>query len=780
MSLFGGDESIASAPSPSPTERSSSPQNVQDAPLLPFAVPDPDDSNDEDFQPDSPEAEPAPLEQRIVKPSAWRRYTEADREIAASLENIESADLAAHLYNAHSLKRRLRRPAEQLEKIKDWQSKDAWLKKGEELQFQDPLTGDLETELVPSKLWTAWPLPPKRLLPKGSAMRKTEDSEDGWYISSATDRDSGEFMREELLALFLRTAKETWISGQVVDEEAKLPAETITISSSPSNSDSEAEEQPVVKSSTLDQRGNSTRKKQVKGANPRLYSSETDGEQITKRLDDLDVDTDDDPQQRTSIDSESESASPDRSRQRGFSTSQQSATEVTFLADDDEARRILEPSVNSLLSRIDKLALAVHRNRINHAGDGLHRAGSGSDYTTDGETPAPRARSLSKPHSRSRAPKMAINKKKTFRSQEPRQKPHNAADSDSPSNYGADHESEDEDAPENPKTACARSSSGNNSPRSNTSSNAEVRRGTGLMDWSELLGLAAITGFDKHVIEHTAQRCASLFGERMNFRTFDEGLATMPILEPVQYIPSVIPAPAEMQVVPGDAVRESKSSEQDRTSLVKRPYFDYGSLRCPHTDCPGSLNDFSGSNRLTEHVRRKHGYDPRTNDSDNEERTVGGVHIDGYLQPIWARPGWIGHGRAKSEVTETELQMPRRKRQRLDSRPNSTVTSAYTTQDEQEDDQTVPAQTPDPAVNPVRRLTKLTCTNCSRRKKLCDGDRPCKRCKKLGEGDSCKYRTTGTRPACLNCRRRKQRCDYGQPCARCERSGQGESCEYPV
>lgn len=301
------------------------------------------------------------------------------------------------------------------------------------------------------------------------------------------------------------------------------------------------------------------------------------------------------------------------------------------------------------------------------------------------------------------------------------------------------------------------------------------------MDWSELLGLAAIAGFDKRVIGDTAQRCASLFGEKMNFQTFGEGLASMPTVEPIQYMPSTIPAPDQTRAASGDASREAQSSERNRIPLAKRPYFDSGSLRCPHRDCPGSLKDFSGSSRLTQHVRRKHGYDPRTNDSDNEERTVGGVHIDGYLQPIWAKPGWLGHGRAKSEATETETEMPTRKRQRLDSMPHSNVASAYTTQDEHEEDQTVPAHTDDPAVTLARpTLHKKTCTSCARRKKICDGNGPCERCRKMGEGETCEYQVTSARSACLNCRRRKQRCDYGQPCARCERSGQDESCQYPT
>ena len=45
---------------------------------------------------------------------------------------------------------------------------------------------------------------------------------------------------------------------------------------------------------------------------------------------------------------------------------------------------------------------------------------------------------------------------------------------------------------------------------------------------------------------------------------------------------------------------------------------------------------------------RVHGYDPRTNDSDNEENKVGGVHIDGFLQPVTLKSGWLGLGRTKA------------------------------------------------------------------------------------------------------------------------------------
>src|SRR5205823_5252566 len=41
-----------------------------------------------------------------------------------------------------------------------------------------------------------------------------------------------------------------------------------------------------------------------------------------------------------------------------------------FLADDERALRILQPSINSVLSRLDDLALAIRRTRLNHFGRG--------------------------------------------------------------------------------------------------------------------------------------------------------------------------------------------------------------------------------------------------------------------------------------------------------------------------------------------------------------------------------------------------------------------------
>jgi hypothetical protein len=150
-----------------------------------------------------------------------------------------------------------------------------------------------------------------------------------------------------------------------------------------------------------------------------------------------------------------------------------------------------------------------------------------------------------------------------------------------------------------------------------------------------VLGIAAAKGWDEGAIARTAQRCASLFGESMSFIPFHESLASKPVPDPVLYIPTTIPAPNPLPI--------------SQPSPPKRPFFQPGTLRCPHVDCFGHQKDFEKPHRVVEHCIRVHQYDPRTNDSDSEERTVGGVHIDGFLQPVTVKLGWLGNGRVKAE-----------------------------------------------------------------------------------------------------------------------------------
>ena len=766
MSLFGGEHADQQPTSPlsadedSLYEPSPSPESAQ-APTL--HVPEIGGPNELNFQSSPPALEDNSTHAPTIKPQSWRRWTAPDRELAASLEDVESADLAAHLYNTHHLKRRLRLSAEHTSELKSWQSKDAWLKKGQELQYQDPLTQDLETELIPPKPWSAWPLPPHQLRSDDFSTRGTEDCEVGWHVNSWVDHDSGETMREEILALFLRTAKENRVAQQAHESGADmgmLDAHMGDHSSSlPPNSEIEMAEDVLARNA--DQHEISQRSSGTKLSKTKVYSSETEGEQLAREINDLGVDTDAEGIFGTTDCSEFES---DTEGKQATSTHQPPDVEATVLADDDIARRVLDPSINSLLSSVDKLVVAINRCRTNHLGDrGRSRSASVSDYLADRESTTRQSRSLS----RSRSTGYAVKQNGPSRTKSRLSKPHPKQSlglatlqegSDSVTQHGLN---------EGPRRRRARSTS---SASSNISGDSQVGRGSGLMDWSEVLGLAAVSGWNQRAIARATQRCASLFGETMGFRTFEQNSAPGSVPTLIQYAPCPI---------------STTQTSFNGAGVPKRPHFTPGSLQCPHSDCPGSLREYSSSNRLTEHVRRKHGYDPRTNDSDNEERTVAGVHVDGYLQPVWAKPGWIGHGRAKSEGIDQVPKMPRRKRQKLESQPTSMLNSAYQTQDEREETEVPQLAAATQVLETLKGVSQRlkpyqACTNCRRRKKPCDGRRPCGRCEKMGDEDSCLYvASASSSRSCSNCKRSRKKCDSQEPCGRCEQRGEGDTCEYP-
>ncbi len=653
MLLFGGDSSAPRSttsqdkPTISLHARSPTPPNAQVQPLVSFALDSDeyDDLEDGDDERDTElDKEPDRANRFKGKPYTWRRHTAADRQVAASLERMESADLSAHLYNAHKLKHRVRRPVEQLRGLKDCNSKDAWLKRGEELQFTNPY-GETETELVPGSHWTAWPLPPKPLPAKEKGVSRAESDEDTWYIGDSGAQEAGEVMREEALALFLRQAKEKWSLREADDS-----GESVEMKSRQQNARVEPEEG----------RARTSRSRSAGALSKAAFNMEMHDDEKVKEKTSSPSDTE------TVEDSDSSSG---RIHVLG---PRPSSSKPVFLADDDEARRILQPSVNSLLARLDHLALAVRRCRFNRFGEGAYRYSgvSGSEFTSDPElaviSKAPsRSRSKSKPVRRASARPPSA---RAARASKPKRKPHGYENpafdhSDSASDYtasrGAESEAESSGSDISwPKQK--RSTSTKLQQHSDSSSTPSFYRAVGKMDWSELLGIASMTGWDERAVARAAQRCASLFDEGMAFRAFDESLATRPIAEPAHYTPSPIQAPYDLGI--------------SAPAAPNRPYFDVGTRRCPHRDCrrgaEGSWEDFKKPYHVIQHVIVVHGYDPQTNDSDNEERKVGAVHRDGFLQPITAKRGWFGGGRSKAGVEKTETWTGRkRKKQKVEDKP---------------------------------------------------------------------------------------------------------------
>jgi len=650
MSLFGGEDSSTSQSSPSPSQESDrdSPINTapaasswpdgetsQDAQPLPYTV-DADDEANEDDESSDAESEPGP-EEESARPNrftgsrqTWWGYTIADRQVAAALEQAQAGDLAAHLYNAHALKRRARLPPDQLAGFKDWQSKEQWLRKGDALRFVDAM-GEVQKELVPLKRWTAWPLQPAFIPGSGERFGRQgpKGEEGGWYSGGLGEPDFGDELREEMLALMLRLAKEQYRRREDVTLDTTEEQRDRSVSRSKSR--------PRSRSTSVRSRPSPSAKDDTEGDESDVEMQES-------------VKGDDD-----NLESGHESAGKQekltsRGRRR---TPELPFLKPTILTDDDKARQILRPTINSLLSRLDVLASGIRRTRQNHFGRGPGSDTSGSEGMSDIGLSSPGSRSQSRSRSmsvrsktKSRASSRAASAAQSRLSSRSRKKSRkrpipDPIDSESASDYGAEHEREERARSKNsdsPPRKRARSKSNSSSDSKNSFRSKRASRQAGLMDWSEVLGIASMVGWNERAIARTAQRCATLFGEGMSFRLFDEGLGTKPVSEPVHYNPTTIPSP--------DIFGVQDPSAQE----TKRPFFQKGTLSCPHTDCPSHERKFEFSYRVIEHVKRIHGYDPRTNDSDNEDgRMIGGVHRDGFLLPIYAQQGWLGGGRAKSE-----------------------------------------------------------------------------------------------------------------------------------
>ena len=626
MSLFGGDSSAPPTESEyesesdilrSPIEQTSpntrprsppsaqTPQNENDlhesiakSAVQDAASNDADSDESDDEEPERPNRFKGP-------PQTWKGYTAVDRQIAESLQQLEDTDLAAHLYNAHALKRRVRKPASEISILKNWQNKDAWLKQGKGLEYTDA-AGQLQTDLIPAKDWTAWPLPPTSLYTLSNGLRRAVvvPEEGEWAIGGSGPQDSGEELNNEVLGLFLRLAKDNWNAKEWQDDGQQSTGKR---AQSRSKSRSRSRSQSVRSDIHM---------------------------------------------KNTSSGAESEDGEDKRAQEGGVKRGRKPQIELdikpAILADDAKAQRLLRPMIASMLNKLDDVAQALQRTRHNHFGHGGFSEGSSqSEFTTDAETTERDSRSRSQSRAKSApqskpATRQLSRQTSRHASRAPRSstKPSKSEveleDSDSASDYGARFGGKDASGSEtsrNPRIRRKRSRSESTADEEDASNTRDWSR-AGLMDWSEVLGIAAVKGWDQKALARTAQRCAALFGEGMSFLPFHEDLAMKPVSEPVQYTPSTIPAPG------------SSIIGADRPT--KRPYFQPGAIRCPHVDCYGHQKDFKVPYRTIEHCMRVHGYDPRSNDSDNEERTHGGVHIDGFLQPITAKQGWLGHGRSKA------------------------------------------------------------------------------------------------------------------------------------
>lgn len=457
-------------------------------------------------------------------PSTWRNWTAAERELAASLDQLVAKDLSVHLYNAFHLKSKARKLREQ--RIQHVE--------------RDEEGSGLELAWVAPKAWTAWPLPPDLVPREGEGVRWAEEEDRDAENYVRPERQQAQVLQDLLQGEVLKKAKER-LCRRELDDYRLRSRESLAKSNSGSVSDRSAGTSESAKRSSqvIDARGHLSDQTSTSGHIPKDASSELQSRQGRPRSKRL----------------FSHPGDPD-------SSESSSDKEPVVMADDDKARDILQPTLRHLLTKLDDLLIGLHQARNAYSG----RADSAGESPRDTDEPLRSSRGRRKRISRLRTKNLSCNTD-VLSSSTLETKMDPALINNSP--------------PHRQKRRKA-------SPEQRAQSSRKRRGRLGLRDWSDVLGVASMTGWESVIIEKAAARCALLFGEGMKFRTLEEGKAES---KESAFLPSVIKLAGN-----------------------------------------GLDREVSQGNRVSDRTS--------TNTGSSDEEMVGGVHVDGFLRPIHADSNW--------------------------------------------------------------------------------------------------------------------------------------------
>lgn len=230
-----------------------------------------------------------------------------------------------------------------------------------------------------------------------------------------------------------------------------------------------------------------------------------------------------------------------------------------FITDDDEASRLMKQSARHVTSKLDHLLAGLHTSRHHHAAGSIGLAES------------------------------------TKRSKSNKRKRRSTADETTIKAAGAESDGND------------------GKPRSqeriDKESNSHPFGPHGLIprDWSEVIGMASLTGWNPDVIDRAAKRCAALFGESMIIRSMPETAAGNPADVVKQYNPQMIP---ELD----DSDEEAEEGEEGVATEE--------GLNCPVESCPQRYRFYEKRWQIRQHLKHTHKYTQEALDEYDRSRTL--------------------------------------------------------------------------------------------------------------------------------------------------------------
>ncbi|EEH18059.1 hypothetical protein PABG_00622 [Paracoccidioides brasiliensis Pb03] len=439
-------------------------------------------------------------------PSTWRAKTRQERQEISALEALRARDLSIHLFNAFALKRRAK-------KIESFNSEQV-----QEHQSSNSGNAGPASSFVPTKQWTAWPLPADEV-PRGDE-HVQKDVSDICNMTGPSDGRPSTELEECIMAQMLKTAKEKFEARVWKDRQPHL-------------------------------------RHRSNGA-----PSDTAGTEMNTENDSCDGEI-------------------------GVHAEVQFRPVV--LADDEKSRVALRPSARHILNDLDNILLCLHHSRQSYVTTVDLSQSECETEPEDGSNSRPTSRSRARSRrSRSRSRgidrswRLSANTVPTVMSD--REK--NVDLSDAPNMLS--HPS---------KTQRPRS----NTPRRSRSRSPGSRQSKlGLRDWSDIVGIASMTGWPTSVVMRTAKRCSELFGEDMAFRTLNE-------------VKLVLSEGAEKSMPTWEYTDKEGSGEftdfeiPNTTNIVRRRGLDLeGQLLCPVKGCSRSTKGFSRTWNLNQHVKNRH------------------------------------------------------------------------------------------------------------------------------------------------------------------------------
>ena len=320
--------------------------------------------------------------------------------------------------------------------------------------------------------------------------------------------------------------------------------------------------------------------------------------------------------------------------------------EPVVMADDDLARNLTQPVIHHVLAKLDQLLMALHHARYAYAAteDSASRL---HDEVTDREIQQKRK---PKHQSVKNGPGSSKSKSKTS------------------NNLSASKADSDLSGSEQPFYSAA-----SNVERSDAKSQRATRpirhkRKYGLRDWSDVIGVASMTSWEPKTVQRTAIRCASLFDEGIKFRTLEENGT---VGNEISILPNSRTEQTESNPLSGgisskpqdQAQNQNHNHDSAHIPKPRRPVRDRQGSRyyCPVADCNRSSEGFSTASLLRRHLKGVHKqlrtqsaaalYENNENDEnvvDDDDEMVGGVHVDGFLQPVPMPESWVYKSKARA------------------------------------------------------------------------------------------------------------------------------------